>query len=559
MGLVLRRALQLLVMLLASLFAVGASESSTFRLSELDHAVRDQSPEAVLSGSYRDRFRVMPSAEIKLHAKAPRWWRLTAVRDISEEGSPQLLLSQPYWKQLEVWRPGDRAPVRRSVYGPNKDLTHSSVAHVVPLSRGLRAGESIYLRVSSADEVTSTIDIVPLAQVYEQDVKFGRVWTFVLTSLGGVAALALIFWVCLQQRGYAYLALTLLVQMVSLSIEGGEFRRSEWLSAFAMDRRTNILLNTAAVLASVRFLMFFLSLPVYQPRIARVLNVCCLILGAVLVVSTIQVWYATAMVGNIVLLVVIGSVVFAGAKAVRRRQREAYVLLAAWFPLMVVLVAKIGGYQRWWPVYDWLQFAYPASLTLGGLGLLSGLSLKLYQLSRDRDAARHRATYDGLTGVLSRAAMEDALQSAVASAHGSGTPLSAVFIDVDRFKQINDTFGHAVGDEVLRIVSLRTRNRLRPADLCGRFGGDEMVVAFIDASLSEAVRLAESLRSSITESPFSISGTTIPISLSLGVAQLRTAESYQDLLGRADSALYESKAAGRGRVTAHGAPVGALP
>lgn len=559
MELVLRRALQLTALLLVSLFTVGASEPIAFTLSELDQAVRDQSPEAVLSGSYRDQFRVMPSPEIKLHAKAPRWWRLTAVRDIPKDGSPQLLLSQPYWKQLDVWRPGDRVPVRRSVYGPDKDLTHSSVAHVVPLASGLRAGESVYLRVSSADEVASTVAIVPLAQVYEQDVRFGRVWTFVLTSLGGVAALALIFWACLRQRGYAYLALTLLVQMVSLSIEGGEFRGSEWLSVFAMDRRTNILLNTAAVLASVRFLMFFLSLPAYQPRIARVLNVCSVVLGLVLAVSTIQVWYATAMVGNIALLTVIGAVVVAGAKAVRRRQREAYVLLAAWSPLMIVLVAKIGGYQRWWPMYDWLQFAYPASLTLGGLGLLSGLSLKLYQLSRDRDAARHRATYDGLTGVLSRAAMEDALQTAVASAHGSGTPLSAVFIDVDRFKQINDTFGHAVGDEVLRIVSLRTRNRLRPNDLCGRFGGDEMVVAFVDASLPDAVKLAEHLRSSITESPLSISGTNILVSLSLGVAQLRPGESYQDLLKRADSALYESKAAGRGRVTAHGTVIGAVP
>ncbi|MEI2453867.1 GGDEF domain-containing protein [Lysobacter firmicutimachus] len=205
-----------------------------------------------------------------------------------------------------------------------------------------------------------------------------------------------------------------------------------------------------------------------------------------------------------------------------------------------------------------MQFAYPASLTVGGLGLLAGLSLKLYQLSRDRDAARHRATYDGLTGGLSRAAMEDSLQSAVASAHGNGVPLSAVFIDVDRFKKINDDFGHAVGDEVLRIVSLRMRNRLRADDLCGRFGGDEMVVVFVGAPLAEATKRAEQLRSSITDSPLSIGGQIIPISLSMGVAQLRPGESYQDLLKRADSALYASKEAGRGRVTAHDAVTGVL-
>lgn len=558
MELVLRRALQVMVLLLASLFTAGAYESSSFTLSELNRAVRDQSPEAVLSGRYRDQFLALPSPEIKLQAKAPRWWRLTAVRDISAQGSPQLVLSQPYWKQLEVWRPGDQKPVRRSVYGPDKDLTHSSIAHVVPLSDGLRAGESVYLRVSSADEVSSTVAVMPLARVYEQDVQFGRIWTFVLTSLGGVAALALIFWACLGQRGYAYLALTLIAQMISLSIDGGEFRSSEWLSAFAMDRRTNILLSTTAVLASVRFLIFFLGRPSHQPGVARLLNICSALLGAVLVISTVQVWYATAMVGNLVLLVVIAAIVVAGTKAIRRRQREAYVLLVAWSPLMVVLVVKVGGLQRWWPMYDWLQFAYPASLTVGGLGLLAGLSLKLYQLSRDRDAARHRATYDGLTGGLSRAAMEDALQSAVASAHGNGVPLSAVFIDVDRFKKINDDFGHAVGDEVLRIVSIRMRNRLRADDLCGRFGGDEMVVAFVGAPLAEATKRAEQLRSSITDSPLSISGQIIPIGLSMGVAQLRPGESYQELLKRADSALYASKEAGRGRVTAHDAVTGIL-
>ncbi|MGO1069238.1 diguanylate cyclase [Lysobacter sp. CA199] len=549
-----RRIFQIAVLVLASALTVGATESAPITLAELSREVADPSPEAVLSGHYRDKFHTVPGDEIQLRTKQARWWRLTAVRDVSASQSPQLVMSAPYWKQLEVWRPGDAKGVRRSVYGPDTDLTHSSLAHVVPLPNGLRAGESIYIRVSSANDLASRITIAPLAQVYEQDVAFGRMWMFVLTSLGIVAILAVAFWLCLRQRGYAYLALTLLAQMATLAIEGGEFRGTQWLATFAMDRRTNILLNTAAVWASVRFLIFFLSLPTHQPRISRLLNVCSVILGAIIVVSTVQVWYATAIVGNFVLLVVIGAVVAAGARAIRRRQREAYVLLAAWSPLIVVIVIRVGALYRWWPYFDWLQFAYPASLTVGGLGLLSGLTLKLYQLSRDSDAARHRATYDGLTGVLSRAALDDAMQVAVAVAHGSGTPLSIVFIDIDRFKHINDTYGHAVGDEVLRIVSLRTRNRLRPDDLCGRYGGDEMIVAFVGAPLAEAVQLAEHLREAVANTPLSIGGALIPISLSLGVAQLRETESSDDVIRRADLALYASKTGGRGRVSADEIP-----
>lgn len=557
-----RLTLNIVVLLLASLFIAGAAPrapNSLFTLAELPTDAPGQSPDEVRSPEAAARFQSRPGSEIRIEDRESHWWRLTVNRDVDATDAPQLVMTQPYWKRIEVWRPGDAAPVKRTVYGDDSDLTHSALAHVVPLPKGLRAGQSLFILVRSSDNVASEFDILPLAEVYARDNVYDRTRTFVLTSLALVGVLALVFAGSLRQRGYAYLAATLFAQIVSLAIEGGDFRGHSWLSDFAMDDRTNIFLNTAAVLASVRFLVFFLNLPMTQPRAARILDACSFVLGAVLFSSTFHVWYATAFVGNFALLAVIATIVPACLYAIGQRQREAFTLLAAWAPLMVVLVVKIGGMFRWWPTYEWLQFAYPAALTFGGLGLMAGLSVKLHQLSRDRDTARQRATIDGLTGVLSRPAVDEALAAAVAHAHGAGNPLSVAFVDVDHFKKINDEHGHAVGDEVLRIVAKRMQNRIGSQDVLGRYGGDEMLLLMPDTSLSGALNLSEQLRNAIADSPLAIDGRRISANLSIGVAQLHRSESVEAFLKRADEALYASKAGGRGRVTGHGEHAAAMP
>jgi diguanylate cyclase (GGDEF)-like protein len=264
------------------------------------------------------------------------------------------------------------------------------------------------------------------------------------------------------------------------------------------------------------------------------------------------VWRATASIGNVVLLVVIAATVKAIAHAIRLKQREAYSLLIAWSPLMAMLVVRIGAMQDWWPMFEWLEFGFPAAVCVAGLGLIFGMTHKLRQLWSDHETARHRARHDGLTGVLTRAALEEALADVAQRARSSGDPLSVVFLDIDHFKQINDEHGHAMGDEVLRIVAARTRNRLRPFDLFGRYGGDEMLIGLIGAPLDQALALAEHVRKGVSDGPVVIEGRRLTVGLSLGVAQFRDGETLDALLRRADAALYASKAGGRGRVTVDG-------
>ncbi|QWF15250.1 sensor domain-containing diguanylate cyclase [Lysobacter capsici] len=512
---------------------------------------QDPVPARVLAGEFDSRFEAVSGHEIWAPKRQPVWWRVTLNEDVAAVDSPQLTINRPYRREIELWRPGDDVPLRRSIYGPDTDLNHSTRMIVFPLPHGLHKGDSLYLRVLATDVLPSDVVIQPLAKVQREDMLHVGLRSVVLTAMGVVAVLAFGFWAGLRERGYAYLGLTLVLQILTLTADGGEMRVIPWLNQIAPDSRTNIVLNTAAVLASIRFLVFFLGLRTTQPKVAQILDWLSVSLGGLLLVSLFRTWKYSALYGNLNLLLVIALVLYCAAVAVWRRQREAYFLLLAWLPLMSLLVALVGAHHQWWPEYHWLEYAFPVGLAFGGLGLLLGLTSKLQQLRRDRDTANRLATYDSLTGAMTRAAISQSLRQAVESAQRSRRPLSVVFFDIDHFKRINDEHGHRVGDETLRIVSLRTRNRLRAYDLFGRYGGDEVLVVLADTFLRDAVRVAEHLRESVSGSPLSIDGRLLPVSLSLGVAELLPGETPEQLLERADAALYASKSAGRDRVTGH--------
>ncbi len=160
------------------------------------------------------------------------------------------------------------------------------------------------------------------------------------------------------------------------------------------------------------------------------------------------------------------------------------------------------------------------------------------------------ATTDGLTGLSNRRHFLLLAQRLFETARRYGQPLSALMLDVDRFKQVNDRYGHAVGDEVLRAVADRTRLCLRAADLLGRYGGEEFALLLpMTPALAAYSMLAERIRRAVAHDPISTAAGKLSITVSIGVAALtqRTA-SLEQLLLEADARMYEAKAAGRDRV-----------
>ena len=173
------------------------------------------------------------------------------------------------------------------------------------------------------------------------------------------------------------------------------------------------------------------------------------------------------------------------------------------------------------------------------------------QLREGNQRLTELAATDDLTGLFTRRFLESHLRGLVAGATRHGRALSLVMLDVDNFKAINDSQGHAVGDQVLRAVVDRVRGRIRADDLLGRWGGDELILVLPDVGFDGAMAVAEALRERIESPAISAGAQPVAVTLSLGAAEWRPGESVTELVERADLAMYEAKTAGRNRV--HGA------
>jgi len=155
------------------------------------------------------------------------------------------------------------------------------------------------------------------------------------------------------------------------------------------------------------------------------------------------------------------------------------------------------------------------------------------------------ATTDELTGLLNRHAFSILQDRLLAAYRREPRPLCALLIDVDHFKEINDRYGHLIGDQVLAGVCGRLRAGLRETDLAVRWGGEEFLIVLQGCALDEALRIAEQLRSVVEQTRHCADRPELAVTISIGVSEYRAGESFEQTIGRADAALYQAKAGGR--------------
>lgn len=165
------------------------------------------------------------------------------------------------------------------------------------------------------------------------------------------------------------------------------------------------------------------------------------------------------------------------------------------------------------------------------------------------------ATLDALTGFYNRRQLEERIKQETASAKRQKRPLCAIMSDIDFFKHVNDTYGHAVGDLVLKTVSKVFKTQLREYDVAGRYGGEEFAVLLPFTNIDDAQMVAQRLRKAVENKKIDISKINpdaqekiISVTISLGVYQYKIGDSEKDLLQNADKALYEAKETGRNKV-----------
>ncbi|RKZ95848.1 MAG: diguanylate cyclase, partial [Gammaproteobacteria bacterium] len=168
-----------------------------------------------------------------------------------------------------------------------------------------------------------------------------------------------------------------------------------------------------------------------------------------------------------------------------------------------------------------------------------------YRKSMEQEL-RHRATHDHLTGLFNRVELEQYFQKELSRSKRYQHELSIFMIDIDHFKEVNDTYGHLVGDHILKKYAAFLQNTIRTTDLVARYGGEEFVVILPETSIKEAEELAERLRVMTSNLNIELNEGTFNITISLGIATYpEHGQSYDTLLEHTDLAIYRAKHDGR--------------
>jgi diguanylate cyclase (GGDEF)-like protein len=191
-----------------------------------------------------------------------------------------------------------------------------------------------------------------------------------------------------------------------------------------------------------------------------------------------------------------------------------------------------------------------AQRLMEGLRLQHANGLLAGQLRTALDKVERDAATDALTGQWNRRALDDILKQQVDLRASCDKPFSVLMLDIDFFKNINDEFGHMVGDDVLRAFAQRLREFLRSGDFCARFGGEEFVVVLPETSQVTAREVAERIRQGVAQHPL-LTTPRVQVTVSIGVATMAQGQNINDLLATADAAVYAAKNAGRDQVRSH--------
>ncbi|ALQ97583.1 diguanylate cyclase [Xylella fastidiosa 32] len=532
---------------------VAPAVAQSLMLERLDD---DPPAHEVLAGVYDAMLRPNDTAGASIYetARHPVWWRIRADRQISAAGQPKLQIEFPYLNWVEAWVPGRSVPSRHAIYGAAADRRYATRALVIDLPEGLPQGRAVWLRVHAQSTIPMPVSIVSNDVVHRRDLDHVAWYTFILGLTTVLAVLSASLWMRLREPVYGYFTVNLVCVLLYLIGFDGEARGFPVLGELFGSSPVPIrVVATFGGFVIVNFQRHYLNTAFRIPRVDLVLKGSAgwlLVMAVLNVVPQIQPYpvltYLSLIAASLLLLF---SCAWLGGV---RGHRDAWSLLVAWTPLLLFSMLRsleLIGWNRLSGNGAWIGYGLSMSLALSCLLVTLVLADHMLELRRDRDRARLLANVDGLTGALTRVAIERRLERDIDDARQMGTPLSVAFIDIDHFKRINDEYGHAAGDACLRQVVQRVRGWLRASDALGRHGGDELIAILPGADLAAARRVAEGIRIAVSSQPFQFECTRLRCTLSLGVASWLPDESIEALLQRADNGLYASKAAGRDRVS----------
>jgi diguanylate cyclase (GGDEF)-like protein len=420
------------------------------------------------------------------------------------------------------------------------------------VTRAPSAGEPLRLLLEARDvtPVSVTFAVRPMEDYLRADTRWVAFASICLAVMFTVLLVAVFFCIWLRDPTFAYYAGFNLGYAAIMAIQSGYVVEPlGWAFMTEAPRVWGRIATALAVTCAMLFVSGFANLRRYAPRWRAFLLGYAAVVAALTTFSLLHLPGAQAFVrGLINPLLALGmvSALAASVIAAVRGSRYALFFLAGWTPLLLINALGSAHLPGWTP--DWV-FGDTSAMAAGAfeaLVLAFGLARRSAVLRREHTQARRLADTDPLTGVFNRRAWARRVAELQERTRARGESLSLLFLDLDRFKEINDRFGHEAGDRALQAVARVMREELRDVDEIGRYGGEEFVVALPGVDARRAMHIAGRIRDRLHQLASDTAEGGLP-TVSIGVASTRGEEDMDTLIRRADRAMYVAKKSGRNR------------
>ncbi|HEU4532089.1 MAG TPA: diguanylate cyclase [Steroidobacteraceae bacterium] len=544
-----------LACVLACLAAPLAAAAGDVEVQALDPSLADPVPADVLSGSLDDRFGPMSYRDLRRRG-GPFWLRLSAPTRATPADVSTLVAHKGRHLQIEVFvrRNGAASALPRATRIPNFSGMHD-VLFVMPAD--LTVSEPLYARVEPVGRGAEALrfSTTVLDDALSAAAEHQRMIAFAFGALMAVAVAALLIWFVLKDKMFVFYALLFSMQALYMAYQSGQGFEWPFLS-FALPLGSHAW-NVPAALSGAAACLFvreITDVKRFSPLIYRIFGwfaVAFTVLALANIADLIGLGGIVAMIGNLIFVSAAAFTLVAAFMAWRRGSRAAGWFLIAWGLLETFTIATAIGLllREAEDITGLLYYGLPLSMVGAAVFIALGVADRLREQRAALTEAQRRAQTDPLTGVLNRRSIVERLEAACARAQARGLPISILFIDLDHFKQINDTYGHAAGDACLRAIIDPIHAELRQSDVIGRYGGEEFVVILSSADSTAAHPIAQRILERVAEVSVEGFGTPIRLTCSIGVAASDTLGVWGDrLIAQADAAVYAAKRSGRNRV-----------
>jgi diguanylate cyclase (GGDEF)-like protein len=513
------------------------------------------SPEAIASGALDDQFQ--PFSKAPGHTYWRDYWLRVSPQDPpGVDGIPVVIMNVTRGLHAELIAYADGKVValplaaKLSGFLGARDL-------VFILPEGVSAAQPFYAHVTSSSSRPQLLSfsVSALEDTLTKGTERARMIALSFGALMAVSIAALLIWFVLKDPLFILYASMFSLQALYVAYLSGQGFDWPMLSyAVPIDSFAwNVPVGLSGAVACL-FTREIADLKFFSPRVYRVFGwfaIVFLIITAANVAEFAGFGAVVNAMGNVMFVIAAVFTVVVCGLAWRRGNRAAGWFLIAWCLLEGFTIAAALRFLATSKVDSDALYYYglPLSMVAASILVALGVADRLRAQRAALSDAERRAQTDPLTGVLNRRSLIERLEAACVRAKARGLPIALLFIDLDHFKQINDTFGHQAGDACLRAIIEPIHAELRQSDVIGRYGGEEFVVILSSADAAAATPIAQRILERVAGVRVAGFGDPISVTCSIGVATSDTLGIWgEPLLAQADAAVFVAKRSGRNQI-----------